>query len=286
MQTKIIDAHPHIMSADTKRYPIAPFEGKRSVWSETRAVTFEKLIAAMDEAGVDKAAIVQSSTTHGYDNSYLADCVAREPKRFTGVFLVDMLTADAPEKIRYWVKERKLSALRLYTAGLTLGKQSMWLSDPRTFPGWECAAELGIPVCISLHPEGLPQLMVLIKQFPQVRIVIDHMLEPPIEEGPPYAGSEYVFDLARCGNVYLKLDTINIRASRKGKGAPETFFPLLVKKFGASRLAWGSNFPASEGALKEMVIGAKSALAALPEQDQEWIFARTAQSLYPALSDK
>jgi hypothetical protein len=31
---------------------------------------------------------------------------------------------------------------------------------------------------------------------------------------------------------------------------------------------------------------AKSALASLPEEDQQWIFARTAQSLYPALADK
>jgi hypothetical protein len=35
-----------------------------------------------------------------------------------------------------------------------------------------------------------------------------------------------------------------------------------------------------------MVNEAKSALAVLPEQDQEWIFARTAQSLYPSPADK
>jgi L-fuconolactonase len=240
----------------------------------------------MDESGVDKAAIVQSVSTHGYDNSYLADSVALQPKRCTGVFSLDMLAVDAPEKIRYWVKERKLSGLRLYTGGPTIGKQSTWLSDPKTFPGWECARELGISVCVSLRPEGLPQLRVLIKQFSKVRIIVDHMMEPPIAEGPPYAGSEFVFDLARYGNVYLKLDTITIRNSRKGKGSPETFFPLLVKKFGASRIAWGSNYPATEGTLKEMVIEAKSALAVLPKQDQEWILARTAQSLYPALADK
>ena len=164
--------------------------------------------------------------------------------------------------------------------------QSTWMSDPKTFPGLECAQELGIPVCVSLRPAGLPQLMVLIKQFPQVRFVIDHMMEPPIAEGMPYAGSEFVFDLARYGNVYLKMTTLNIRASRKDKGSPETFFPLLVKKFGASRIAWGSNYPSAQGTLKEMVIEAKSALAVLPQQDQEWIFARTAQSLYPALADK
>ena len=286
MQTKIVDIHPHIMATDTERYPITPLEGKRSVWSEKRHVTIEELIVAMDEAGVDKAAIVQSVSTHGYDNSYLADSVALQSKRCTGVFSLDVLAADSPEKIRYWVKERKLSGLRLYTGGPTIGKQSTWMSDPKTFPGWECAAELGIPVCVTLRPEGLPHLMVLIKEFPQVRIIVDHMMEPPIAEGPPYAGSEFVFDLARYGNVYLKLDTMNIRTSRKGKGSPETFFPLLVKKFGASRIAWGSNYPATEGTLREMVIEAKSALAVLPEQDQEWIFARTAQSLYPVLADK
>jgi len=197
-----------------------------------------------------------------------------------------MMAADAPEKIRYWATERKLGGLRLYTAGGTHDKQSTWMSDPKTFPGWECAAGLGIPVCVSLRPEGLPHLMVLIKQFPQVRIIIDHMIEPPIAEGPPYAGSEFVFELARYGNVYLKLTTLNVRASRKDKGSPETFFPLLVKKFGASRIAWGSNYPSAQGTLKEMVSEAKSALASLPEQDREWILCRTAQSLYPALADK
>jgi L-fuconolactonase len=286
MQTKIVDIHPHIMSNDTERYPVTPLGGKRSEWSKKRHVTFEELIAAMDEAGVDKAAIVHSSTTYGYDCSYVADCAALQPKRVTGVFTVDMLAADAPEKIRYWVVERKLGGMRLFTGGSTWEKQATWMSDPKTFPAWECARELGIPVVVQLRPEGISDLLLLIKQFPQVPMLIDHLMEPPIEEGPPYAGSEFVFDLARYGNVYLKLSTVNVRNSRKGKGSPETFFPLLVKKFGASRIAWGSNYPATEGTLKEMVDETKSALAALSDQDREWILGRTALSLYPALADK
>jgi L-fuconolactonase len=285
MQTKIVDIHPHIISSDTNRYPISPVGGKRSAWSEKRHATFEELIVAMDEAGIGKTAIVQTVSIHGYDNSYLADSVALRPKRCTGVFSLDMLAADAPEKIRYWVKERNLSGLRVYTGGLT-NKQSTSLSDPKTFPGWECAGELGIAVSVSLRPEGVPQLLVLINQFPQVRIIVDHLMDVPIEDGPPYTGSEVLFDLARYGNVYLKVSTVNIRALRKGKGSPETFFPMLVQKFGASRIAWASNYPASEGPLKEIVNEAKSALSVLSEQDQEWIFARTAQSLYPNLADK
>jgi L-fuconolactonase len=287
-QAKIVDTHCHIFSPpDIKRYPVAPAGGKQSPWSINRHNTIEELIVAMDEAGVDKAAIVQAGTVHGYDNSYLADSVALHPQRFTGVFMVDMLAPDAAEKLRYWVKERKLGGLRLLTGAITTGAtQSTWLSDPKTFPVWEYAAELKIPVVVQLQPAGIPQLEVVLKQFPQVSVIIDHLMETPIKEGPPYAGSEFLFDLARYRNVYVKLTTSNVRASHEGKGSPETFFPLLVKKFGASRIAWGSNYPASEGTLKGIVNEAKSALASLPEEDQQWIFARTAQSLYPALADK
>jgi L-fuconolactonase len=281
----IVDIHPHIVSADPDRYPITPLKGKRSEWSKKRSVTFEELIAAMDEAGVDKAALVHSSTTYGYDCSYLADSVARQPDRVTGVFSVDMMATDASDKIRYWATERKLGGLRLYTSGGTHKEQSTWMSDPKVFPGLECAHELGLAVSVSLRPPGVPQLMVLIKRFPEVRFIIDHMIEPPIAEGPPYQGSQFLFDLSGYGNVYLKLTTLNVRASRQDKGSPETFFPLLVEKFGASRIAWGSNYPSAQGSLKEMVAEAKSALGVLSEQDQDWIFARTAQSLYPALAN-
>ena len=193
MQTKIVDIHPHIVSTDTERYPITPLDGKRSEWSKKRSVTFEEMTAAMDEAGVDKAALVHSSTTYGYDCSYLADSVALQPQRITGVFSVDMMADDAPDKIGYWATERKLGGLRLYTSGGTHEKQSTWMSDPKTFPGLECAHALGLSVCVSLRPAGLPQLLVLIQQFPQIRFIIDHMMEPPIAEGLPYAGSEYEY---------------------------------------------------------------------------------------------
>ena len=52
----------------------------------------------MDEAGVDKAAIVHSSTTYGYDNSYMCDFIATQPKRFTGVGSVDFAAPDASRK--------------------------------------------------------------------------------------------------------------------------------------------------------------------------------------------
>ena len=122
----------------------------------------------MNEAGIDKAAIVHSSTTYGYDNSYLADAIAEHHDRFTGVFSVDVCDADAPERIRYWLESRDCPGLRLFAVGSTVKTDQAWIADPATFPAWQCCAELGISVAISMRQEGLPYLIKVLKRFPDV----------------------------------------------------------------------------------------------------------------------
>jgi predicted TIM-barrel fold metal-dependent hydrolase len=280
----VIDIHPHIIASDTKHYPLAPLGGHQSDWSRSRPVTTEQMVAAMDKAGVAKAAIVQASTCYGHDNSYVADAVAAHPDRFTGVFSVDVLAADAPERMRHWVA-RELTGMRLFTIGSTMPDQASWLDDPKTYPAWQCAAELGLSICLQMSPKALPQMIRMAERFPKVRIILDHMARPVLEDGPPYAAAESLFSAANCPNVYLKITERNFVASRKGKATPETFFPKLVSAFGASRLAWGSNYPSSEGSLGELLAIAKNALTCLPQADQDWIFAKTAQVLYPALAN-
>src|ERR1700722_2879689 len=96
----IIDIHPHVISTDTERYPNAPLGGHKSDWSRERPVAVEQMIAAMDQAGIAKSALVQASTCYGHDNSYIADAIAAYPNRFTGVFSADVLAADAPQTMR------------------------------------------------------------------------------------------------------------------------------------------------------------------------------------------
>lgn len=279
----VIDIHPHIIADDTKRYPLAPLGGHQSDWSRTRPVTTEQMIAAMDKAGVAKAAIVQASTCYGHDNSYVADAVAAHPDRFTGVFSVDVLAPDAPERMRHWVG-KKLTGMRLFTIGSTMTEQASWLDDPKTYPAWECAGDLGLSICLQMSAKAFPQMIKMLERFPKVRVILDHMGRPALEDGPPYAAAESLFALAKYPTVYLKVTERNFTGSRKGKATPESFFAKVVSAFGASRLAWGSNYPSSEGSLPELLALAKSSLTSLPQSDQDWIFAKTAQSLYPALA--
>jgi L-fuconolactonase len=277
------DIHPHVISPDMAKYPLNPLGGRRSAWSSARSLTGAQLIAAMDEAGIDKAAVVQSSTTYGHDNSYVVDTVAQFPDRLTGVCSVDLLADDAVEKLQFW-HERGCTGLRLFTTGSTMPTQSTWLNDPKTFPAWEYASEIGMPICIQALVVGVPMVRFLLERFPKVPILLDHFMQVDLTEGAPYAAVDPMFSLAEYPQVYLKLTPISVAAVKTGKATAESFFGKAIEKFGANRIAWGSNYPASEGSLPTLLGDAEKALTFLGDEDRSWIFGKTAAELYPSLA--
>jgi predicted TIM-barrel fold metal-dependent hydrolase len=283
--TKIIDIHPHIISTDTGRYPIEPQNGHRSNWSATRPVTFEQLNAEMDEAGVTKAAIVHSSTTYGPNNSYVADSVATDPSRFTGVYSFDLLALDAIEKFDYWLA-RGMGGIRLFTGGATHQGDGRWLVNPATFPIWERCEKLGMTMAVQTTPDGLSMVAELARRFPTVNIALDHCGRPNLEDGPPYAGCAALFELAKYNNVYLKVTPRTFDLAQAAPGGAEAFFPHLVSVFGADHLAFGSNYPASAGPLKKLIDQGHTCFAVLSDDERGWIWSRTAQVLYPTLADQ
>lgn len=285
MKAPLIDAHPHVIASDVHRYPRAPLGGHQSTWSQARPVSVEELLVEQDRAGIRRAALVQASTCYGHDNSYLADAVAMFPERFTGVFSCDILAPDASATMTRWM-ERGLTGLRLFTTGSTMPGQAGWLDDPRSFAGWSRAEESGLPVCLQMTAEGIPQIEHVLRRFPRLRVVLDHLARPVQEDGPPYKAADSLWRLAAFPGVFAKVTERNFVGAGVGKATPETFFGRLVSEYGASRITWGSNFPASERSLPDLVALAEDTLGFLPESDREWIFSRTAQTLYPALAER
>jgi L-fuconolactonase len=284
MVSHYVDIHPHVISDDETRYPPSPLFGTRSDWSQERPCRVETLIAAMDAAGVDKAAVVHSSTTYGFNNAYVVDACAQYPGRLLAVGSVDVLAPDAPQVIREWIA-RGLGGLRVFTGGSTKDFDPSELDDPRAYPAWELLSELGLTMCIQTGPVGLPAVTALAKRFPKVKIILDHLGRPDVTDGPPYAAAQSLFDLAPIETIYLKLTPRIMGDCTKGKATPESLFPKLVQIFGAHRLVWGSNFPTSPGTLKEILATAQERLQILSDEDRSWIFARTAQNRYPPLAD-
>ena len=278
----MIDVHCHVVSPDRETYPLAPIGGKQSDWSSERPTTPEQLIAAMDEAGVDKAAVVQASTAYGHNSSYLADSIVKFPKRFTGVFSVDPLDPKALEQMDHWVS-RGMTGMRVFTTGSTMPGQQTWLDDERAYPVWEKAGQLKLPVAMQMTAEGIPLLLKIVKAFPQTNFLLDHLARPVINDGPPYAKAQSLWDIAPYKNIYLKLTSRTVEHCQQGQSTPETFMAKVLATFGAKRVLWGSNFPAHDDTLKNIVDETLHVLASVSDADRAQILSGTALDLYPVL---
>jgi predicted TIM-barrel fold metal-dependent hydrolase len=271
----IVDTHVHIVAPDQRRYPrkLAP---DNSEW--VLDMPGEKMLDLMAEAGIDRAMLVQAHSAYEYDNNYVADIAAAYPERFISVCIVDPTRADAADQLTYWVKERRVRGLRLFPAA---ERDPQWLDDPDTFRLWERAEDLDIPVCICLRFRQLARLRSVIERYPRVRVALDHLGAPRLDEGPPFVNAGQLFDLAMLPNVYLKFSSVNLYAAARGKSTPRDFFARLLDVFGPRRLMWGSNFPNTyDRGLREQLRLAQDELSFASEADRRWLFADTAQSVW------
>ncbi|MGW4906277.1 amidohydrolase family protein [Streptomyces sp. NPDC004270] len=280
----IIDTHCHIISEDRHTYPWSPIGGRASAWATSRPVTGEGMAVHMDEAGIRRSVLVQATTAYGYDNSYVLDTRAAEPDRFLAVGTFDPLAPEATSRLTAAV-DSGLAGVRLFTSGSTVPTQGEWFAAPKTYEFWRAAAESHVAVCLQMRlGTATSHLVDVLERFPTVRVLLDHVGYPDIASSPARAGKE-VAELARHPGLHLKLTHRNLEPLHAvGEEAVEFLVPV-VESFGAGRIAWGSNCPAAEQTLTELVDLAHAVLEPLPVAAREEIFAGTARRLYPALGE-
>ncbi len=189
---------------------------------------------------MDRAVLIQPMFP-AEDNSYVADCAAQQPDRFAAVCVVDPRREGAADRLDYWVRERGCRGLRLRPRN---PEESVLFGDPASYPLWERAQALGIPINILMSPAHLNTLAALAECFPEVAIVVDHLGCPDVAEGVHSAGFLALLGLARFPRLFIK---VSGHYSFSRHPYPHTdcddLFRALYDRFGASRLIWGSDFP-------------------------------------------
>ena len=284
----IVDTHVHVFTADRRKYPqIRDTARAGSIptiteigQTEWPLTTAEILIAAMDEAGIAKATLVQAYFVYEYDNRYTIDAALAHPDRFTGVIVLDPMDKNSPEKLSRLVEEKDVTGLRLMRGRLPASS----LGDPATFPLWERMQSLGIPLQVNDRIGDISKIRKAMDKYPGVKVAFEHGWGHQVGL-PPYSVLDPLFALADNPNVYVKTAINNIAATREAGGTPEQLYTKLVEVFGANRIMWSSNYPAHPkfGGIKGRLEESKKALAFLSKEDQAWIFGETALTLWPGL---
>jgi predicted TIM-barrel fold metal-dependent hydrolase len=280
----LVDAHMHVWSDDLRRFPFShPFQPK--VKPPPLAGTVELLLDEMDRSGISHCVLVQV-IYHGWDNRYLAQCVKAHPKRFCGQGLIDPTDPQAARKLEFWVKEHGLSGMR-FSPIYYEGKDG-WLNAASSYPLWEKAAELGAIFNFFIAAEQLPKLEDMVRRFPKVRVVIDHLARVNLAAPDPQSQIKPLLALARYPNVWVKVSELSVLSPSKQYPYRDTF-PLIkqvLEAFGADRLLWGTGFPgatraqAGRPSLQQELDLFRKDIPFFTAQDREKILGRNAARLW------
>src|SRR3954453_9315399 len=84
----VTDAHVHVVSSDTERYPLRLGGFDRDWWTG-RSIDAPHVTRDLDAAGVERAVIVQAVGPYSNDNRYARDAVANSGGRFALVAAID-----------------------------------------------------------------------------------------------------------------------------------------------------------------------------------------------------
>ena len=234
MQMNIIDAHPHIYSSDRQKYQ--PIDDP---WNPGEPATAEDLKSKMDDAGVERAVFIQTSTFYGHDNRYVMDSTRQHSAWATGVVT---LSPDTPQHLE--VLEDAVSNYSVRGLRGTSDQQGS-LGSPNVKRFWSKARDLGIVVnCMVMDDlDRVPEIETLARELGDLRIVIDHclMLNAFRKTEDTLAALERLSNLP---NIHAKL-TSGTHGSARVYPHEDMHGPLkrVIDAFTPDRCVWGSNFP-------------------------------------------
>jgi len=273
----IVDTHVHVVAADRDRYPLHP-TGVSLDWFREAPVTVEDFLELMTAAGVDRAVLVQPMSAYGFDNRYVIDAARAHAALLASVVILD--TADDPARRLRAMASEGVSGVRLFAIGNpTLAR----LDDPSALGIWEVAAELDLPVVVTILSDQLFALRAMLEQFPEVTVALDHCGFPDLTGGPPYPKAGDLFELATLANVSLKASCYLLEQA-EAAGDPRDLVDRLAAAFGADRLLWGSDYPQTHdrpyAALVDM---GRAACSRLSPADQRGFLGENALRLWPRL---
>ncbi len=247
----LTDAQLHVWEADR---PDRPWDRQHRPQLD-EPFTVERAIALLDENGVDRAVLVPplvSGFNNDTANAYALEAAAAYPERFAVMGRFDPRPRNARNRLERWLDQPGMRGVRLSLEG-TPAPQLLEEGALDWF--WPEAERLGVAVYF-LRP-GRPQdIAAVAERHPDLRIACNH-LALGSEGRSPEALAAHV-DLLRvlvpCQNVAIVISSL---WGSSQQGYPYADLHDSIRRvydlFGASRLAWATDYTAARGRLGNAV---------------------------------
>lgn len=232
----IYDSHTHVWESNN----IATRSARNATLSTPGSA--ECLLKLMDENNVIQSLVITPMTL-GFDNSISLDVAHRYPDRLLPIVRIDLSTPYFLETLQELCGEGA-RGLRINLHHLS---SADFLLDSKYSKLWLYLESANIPLFIHCETLQLPVIKSISSQHRKMKIVIDHMGRVNSKDGIASTSFKNLLTLAEMPHIYIKVSSTNYFAEVAGTHTDMSDLVLIIlEKFSADRLLWGSDWPFSE----------------------------------------
>lgn len=272
----LIDAHVHVWTPDTARYPLAAGYKKEDM--RPASFTPEELFQHARPNGVSRTTLIQMSF-YGFDNSYMLDAIKQHPGVFSGVAVID--ENDKPAERMVELREQGVRGFRIQPRDR---QPDQWLSGEGMRSMWRQGAESDLKMCCLIDPQFLPAVDRMCREFPATPVVIDHFARIGVDGAIRPKDLDQLCTLAKHKNVAVKISAYYAL----GKKTPPylDLVPMIrrvLDAYGPERLMWASDCPfqvVPPHTYQPSIDLIRVRCDFLAPSDRDWLLRKTAERVF------
>ena len=265
----VADAQIHLWGADTPARPWPPGGAQRA--HQPHAVGKDQALAAMKDAGVDRAVIVPPSW-EGERNDLALEAARLHLDRFAVMGRLALEKSESRALVDSWKRQPGMLGMRFT---FNTAEQWPWLTDGTADWLWPAVERAGIPLMMSVSGR-LPAVDGIAERHPGLKLVIDHLgIRSGAKGEEAFAGLPQLCTLARRPNVAVKASALPCHSIE-----PYPFRDVhahirrVYDAFGPRRTFWGTDWTRLPCPWRQAVRLFTEELPWLSTSDKEWIMGR------------
>ncbi|MFN8594122.1 MAG: amidohydrolase family protein [Thermomicrobiales bacterium] len=282
MSTKpfVVDSHHHFWTPDRYDYywmtgdALAPIQ---------RPFAPDDLQPELIAAGVDATVLVQTVPSVAETREFMATAAATS--FVAGVVgWVDLTDSALPDTLAELQARPDATTLVGIRHMVHDEADPDWLRRDDVWRGLAAVRDAGLAYDFLVRPRELPAALITARQFPDMRLVIDHLAKPPIASGEIADWTALMATFGELEHVSCKLSGMVTEANWSIWTAADLrpYVETVLDLFGSDRVMYGSDWPvcllaASYGDVKRAL---EEALPPLSPDERAKVFGGNAIRFY------
>ncbi|MDO3695381.1 amidohydrolase family protein [Wenyingzhuangia sp. chi5] len=276
MKDLVIDSHQHFWNYNSEKHS----------WIDDEMAIIRKdflpedLKVVYQENKVDGCVAVQADQTLEETN-FLIDLASQNNFIKGVVGWVDFRADDIEEVLKHYSQYNIVKGFRHIVQGEL---DHNFLLRPDFINGISKLEKHHFTYDILVFPHQLGAVLEFVKQFPNIKFVIDHIAKPYIKDGFYEGWAALMTEIGKCPNVYCKISGMITEADYKTwtYNQLEPYMQLVLNAFGSNKIMFGSDWPVCLVAgnytrVKEIVT---TFISKLSTQEQAAIMGNNAANFY------